>query len=81
MLAWATVATTFNLWLQASRQKRAIFTAKLTCGLEALAALLIFMGGDLGRADKYVVGALLVHAAIVYLLYDESKAVKALLCR
>jgi hypothetical protein len=81
LLAWATVATTFNLWLHLSRQKRAIFTAKLTCGLEALAALMLLMGMDLGRADKYLVIALLVHAAIGYVLYDENKAVKALLCR
>ncbi len=81
LLAWATVATTFNLWLHLSRQKRAIFTAKLTCALEALAALMLLMGMHLGRSDKYYVIALLVHAAIGYVLYDENKAVKALLCR
>ncbi len=81
LLSWATVATTFNLWLHLSRQKRAIFTAKLTCALEALAALMLLMGMHLGRSDKYYVIALLVHAAIGYVLYDENKAVKALLCR
>ena len=81
LLACATVATTFNLWLHLSRQKRAIFTAKLTCGLEALAALMLLMGMNLGRADEYFIIALLVHAAIGYVLYDENKAVKALLCR
>ncbi len=81
LLAWATVATTFNLWLHLSRQKRAIFTTKLTCALEALAALMLLMGMHLGRSDKYYVIALLVHAAIGYVLYDENKAVKSLLCR
>ena len=47
----------------------------------AVAALMLLMGMNLGRSDKYLVIALLVHAAIGYVLYDENKAVKALLSR
>jgi hypothetical protein len=42
---------------------------------------MLLMGMNLGRADEYFIIALLVHAAIGYVLYDENKVVKALLCR
>ena len=81
LLTAATVVAAFNLKLLVCREKRAIGAAKLSCVLQGLAGLMIFMGLGFKQDGPFGAVPLLVHAAIWYLIYHEISGVKRLLDR
>ena len=81
LLTAATIVAAFNLKLLVCREKRAIGAAKLSCVLQGLAGLMIFMGLGFKLDGPFGALPLLAHAATWYLIYDEISGVKTLLDR
>ena len=81
LLTAATIVAAFNLKLLVCREKRAIGAAKLSCMLQGLAGLMIFMGLGFKLDGPFGALPLLAHAATWYLIYDEISGVKTLLDR
>ena len=81
LLTAATIVAAFNLKLLVCREKRAIGAAKLSCMLQGLAGLMIFMGLGFKLDGPFGAIPLLAHAAIWYLIYEEISGVKTLLDR